>query len=160
MTLQSKKYYTLGEANRTLPLVNAIVKDIVELYQDVHDRRERLAKIRQLPGSVSRDEDSFYSEELEDIEREIDKDIDRLKKFADELRKLGVELKDPIVGLIDFRCQMDGREVYLCWKLGEDEIAYWHELDSGFQGRQSLLEGTVQGGSSSEPGIDPISNDS
>lgn len=159
MSVQSKKHYTLEEANRTLPLVKVIVKDIVELYQDVHDRRERLAKIRQLPGNDSRDEDSFYSEELEDIEREIDKDIDRLKNFADELHKLGVELKDPIVGLIDFRCFMDDKEVFLCWKLGEDEIAFWHELDSGFHGRQSLLEGSLQGGASAEPGIDPISND-
>jgi len=152
MSIQPKKYYTLEEANRTLPLVKAIVKDIVNLYGDVHDRRERLAKVRQLPGNETRDEESFYSEELEDIEKEIDKDIDRLKEFADELHHLGVELKDPIVGLIDFRCLMDGREVYLCWKLEEDEIAYWHELDSGFQGRQSLLEGTVQGDSCNELG--------
>jgi hypothetical protein len=59
---------------------------------------------------------------------------------------LGAELKDPRVGLIDFLAQVDGRDVYLCWKLGEDEIAYWHELEAGFAGRQSLLEGSLPGG--------------
>jgi hypothetical protein len=47
-------------------------------------------------------------------------------------------VKDPATGLIDFRSLRGGREVYLCWRLGEGEIAWWHELDAGFQGRQPL----------------------
>jgi hypothetical protein len=138
-----KKYFTADEANQTLPLVRAIVGDIVDLYGDVHDRRERLAKIRQLPGSANRDDNSVYGEELQQIEIELDKDIERLKEFGEELRGLGVELKDPLVGLIDFPTLVDGREAYLCWRLGEDEIGFWHELDTGFSGRQSLYEGSV-----------------
>jgi len=48
------------------------------------------------------------------------------------------ELTDIDQGLIDFRAEMDGREVYLCWKLGEERIDWWHELDAGFAGRQPL----------------------
>ncbi len=87
----------------------------------------------------------MYSEEVQQIEEELEKDIERLEEFANELEDLGVELKDPVQGLIDFRSLMDGREVYLCWKLGEDEITHWHELNAGFQGRQSLLQDSVFG---------------
>jgi hypothetical protein len=54
------------------------------------------------------------------------------------LTELGIEVKDIGTGLIDFPCDRDGRVVYLCWRLGEDDIAYWHELDDGFAGRQPL----------------------
>ncbi len=73
-------------------------------------------------------------------------------EFGDELRRLGVELKDPVAGLVDFLTQIDGREAYLCWKLGEGEIAFWHELNAGFGGRQSLLEGSVRRRKAGRPG--------
>jgi hypothetical protein len=47
--------------------------------------------------------------------------------------------------LVDFRALMEGREVYLCWLLGEEEVTHWHELDAGFAGRQSLLAGSAPG---------------
>lgn len=140
-----KRYFTVEEANQRLPLVRAIVSDIVTLFRDVHERRERLTRIRQLPGSANRDEHNLYAEELQQIEDELEKDIHRLEEYVDELRELGVELKDFMVGLVDFPAVMDGREVYLCWKLGEEDVAYWHELDAGFRGRQSLFEGSLSG---------------
>ena len=150
MSSADRKYFTVEEANRTLPLVSAIVRDIVDLYNDVHERRERLARVRHRPGSSQSDESTPYNEELEQIEREFDKDIARLKSFTDELLRLGVELKDPVSGLIDYYSKMDGRDVYLCWKLGEEEVAYWHELDAGFSGRQSLFENSVPGDATNE----------
>lgn len=149
-TAMSKKYFTVDEANQTLPLVRAIVTDIVSLYEDVHERRDRLARIRQLPGSENRDEENVYNDELSEIEKELEKDILRLEEFVEELRKLGVELKDPVTGLIDFRTHLDDREAYLCWKLGEEEIGFWHELDAGFSGRVSLLERSIPGNDSTE----------
>ena len=61
-----------------------------------------------------------------------------MHEYEQELKNLGIELKDYYTGLIDFPCWMDGREVYLCWRLGEPEVAYWHELEAGFAGRQKL----------------------
>lgn len=148
-----RKYFTVEEANRTLPLVNAIVRDIVELFSDIHERRERLARVRQVHGRSRREESTPYSEELEEIEDAIDRDIERLEAFCDELRSIGVELKDPSIGLIDFYGKMDGRDVYLCWKLGESEISYWHELDAGFAGRQSLLQDTSTGTGDKSEGV-------
>ena len=140
------RLFTLDEANARLPLVRVIVQDIVNLYHEVHERRERLARIRQSRGSSRRDDESLYGEELRQAEMELDRDIARLEGYADELRELGAELKDPVIGLIDFRTRVDRREAYLCWKLGEDEIQYWHELDAGFRGRQSLMESSLSGG--------------
>jgi hypothetical protein len=140
-----KQYFTVDEANRRLPLVRAIVQDIVDLYRDVHDRRDRLARIRQLPGASRRNDESVYGEELRQIEQELEKDLKRLNDFVTELQELGVEFKDPVAGLVDFPTMIDGREAYLCWRLGEDEIAFWHDLDAGFQGRQSLMETSLPG---------------
>jgi hypothetical protein len=141
---ENKRYFTVEEANARLPLVRAILQDIVALYEEVHERRERLARIRQIRGGQHSD-NSPYSDELRQAELELDKDIARLEAFAAELRELGAELKDPVIGLIDFLTQIDGRDAYLCWKLGEDDIQYWHDLDSGFRGRQSLMEESVSG---------------
>jgi hypothetical protein len=62
---------------------------------------------------------------------------EKLASYINELTKLGVELKGPD-GLCDFPSIMDGREVCLCWRLGEPEVMHWHELDAGFAGRQPL----------------------
>jgi len=136
-----KQYFTLDEANRRLPLVRAIVEDIVALYGDINERRERLAAVRS--RSSQRDESDLYSEELEQMEADLEKDIEKFRGFVEELQELGAELKDAVTGLIDFPAQIDGRDVYLCWRLGEEEIGFWHELDGGFAGRQSLLENSL-----------------
>src|SRR5262249_5214328 len=131
---RGKKYFTVAEANATLPLVRAIVRDITELAPALRDRHERLSRRtahKRVPGDA-------YEEELDQLEEEYERDKDRMKEYMQELEKLGVELKDYFSGLIDFLCRLDGREVYLCWRLGEAEVAHWHELDAGFSGRQKL----------------------
>lgn len=159
-TTAKKQYFTLEEANRRLPLVRAIVTDIVELYRDLSERRERLDRIRRLPGSANRDENSVYGEELQQIEDELEKDADRLQVFVDELQSLGAELKDFRVGLVDFLTQVDGEDAYLCWKLGEDEIGFWHEIEAGFQGRRSLMQGTAPAdGTAPVDGTEPAGSD-
>jgi hypothetical protein len=141
------KLFTVQQANATLPLVRAIVADLVRLARDVEDRRQRL---NMLQGNRRAKTADVYSQELEQMEDELQKDAEQLVEYVRELQELGVELKDPLVGLVDFRCLMDGREVYLCWKLGEPKIAFWHDLESGFTGRQPLAESATTAISSSE----------
>ena len=81
-----------------------------------------------------------YSEELAQIEDELTKDSERLHEYVEELRTLGVEPKNGPEGLIDFPSLIDGRVVYLCWKLGEPEVLHWHELEAGFPGRQFFTQ--------------------
>jgi hypothetical protein len=131
----NKKYFTAAEANATLPLVRSIVKDITELAVSLRDRHERLERLggrdRGVPGDA-------YQEELQTLQEDHDRAQEQMKAYVQELRVLGVELKDYYTGLIDFPAWMNGHEVYLCWRLGEPEVAHWHELDAGFAGRKKL----------------------
>jgi hypothetical protein len=61
-----------------------------------------------------------------------------LREAFDRLEEWDIEIKDIATGLIDFRAQREGRDIYLCWKLGEPEVEYWHELTTGFEGRLPL----------------------
>ena len=61
-----------------------------------------------------------------------------MRRPVGEPEGIGCEVKDVQTGLVDFRAMRDGRAVYLCWRLGEEDIAFWHELDAGFAGRQPL----------------------
>jgi hypothetical protein len=136
----SRKVFTVQQANAALPLVRAIVTDLVHLSREVNDRRQRLAM---LFDGRRRDRSDPYREELSQIEEELEKDTQRLREFMEELLHLGVEPRSATEGLVDFPSVVDGRQVYLCWKLGEPEVLYWHELEAGFQGRQPLTSGSV-----------------
>lgn len=151
-----RRLFTVEEANQRLPLVRAIVQDIVDLFQDLQQRRDRIASVKQLRGQGT-SSSRFHSEETDQVEEEIQKDEEKLAEFVRELRELGVEFKDPILGLVDFPAQMDDRVVHLCWKLGEPEVQFWHELDAGFSGRQLLLAETVSGGPEGPKEEDPRS---
>ena len=130
------KHFTVEEANRTLPLVRMIVRDIVELHADVQRRRERLQALLDKHGPAR--ESDLYSEEVDAMQKELDSHIVRLQGFVDELAEIGAELKDPTSGLVDFPTLVDDRNAYLCWKLGEESIEFWHDLQSGFAGRQPI----------------------
>lgn len=140
---QRKLIFNPDEANLRLPLVRAIVKDIVALYENLHDRQERIEEIKNLPGSTTRDEDSVYSEELLQAELDIENDKEQLKTYEDELLELGVELEDPALGVVNFPTLREGKEVYLCWRLGEEEVGHWHSLDETYSDRRSLLEESI-----------------
>jgi hypothetical protein len=145
----SRRTFTLEEANQRLPLVRAIVQDIVDLYRDVSERRDRLATVRARHGEDSAS-GSLYSEENEQIEKDLRHDEERLRGFIEELKELGIDFKDPVKGLVDFPSMADGRLVYLCWMLGEPEVRFWHELEEGFNGRQPILVASIATSDSSE----------
>ena len=114
----------------------AIATDLSTLSRDIIEHRDRLAHLSSGRSGLATD---IYGEELSQIEEELEKDGRRLGEYVDELKKLGVEPKNPPEGLIDFPTIVDGREAFLCWKVDEPELLYWHELEAGFAGRQSLI---------------------
>lgn len=136
MGVVENRVFTLKEANQRLPLVRAIVQDIVTLFGDLQSRRDRLAEVKRMRGQNTAGR--MYLEELEQVEIEIEHDEEKLVGYVNELAELGAELKDPRIGLIDFPALLNDRIVYLCWKLGEGDIQFWHELDAGFAGRQTV----------------------
>lgn len=126
------RIFTVDEANRTLPLVSKIVADLVREHQQWEDkvREFELATV----GSSPEKPDAI-AELLQFEAQRLAKDIEG---YIAELNDLGVICKGMDTGLVDFRGQIDGREVYYCWKLGEPSVMYWHEIDAGFVGRQRL----------------------
>lgn len=137
--LAPRQYFSVASANQTLPLVRAIVSDIVELFPEVRDREDRMKRILRGRPSDARPDDP-YSEEVEQVRQELERDVARLQGYIDELRELGVEFKDPVMGLVDFPARRNGKEVCLCWKLGEPSVDFWHTMEDGFQGRRSISE--------------------
>jgi hypothetical protein len=131
-----KKYFTLAQANATLPLVRVIIRDITELAHSLRERHQRLGRLNPAgrPGLSE-----AHQEELLQVQAELERDQEQMREYERELKQLGIELKDYFMGLIDFPCWMNGREVCLCWRLGEPEVGFWHEVDAGFAGRQKLL---------------------
>jgi hypothetical protein len=130
---KKRKYFTVEEANKALPLVKMIVGDIVRQYRVVEDLQQRLSRVGKEHRKPSRD---MYAEELAQSQAELDSEERKLMSYIEELKRLGVEFKGP--ELCDFPSLMNGREVYLCWRLGEAEVSHWHDLETGFAGRQPL----------------------
>ena len=131
---KKRRYFTVEEANKALPLVRMIVSDIVRQSRVVDDLQQRLAMVS---GERRRPSNDLYTEELAQSQAELEAEETKLTSYIEELKRLGVEFKGPN-GLCDFYSIMDGREVFLCWRLGEPEVAYWHDIDAGFAGRQPL----------------------
>ena len=117
--------FTLELANKALPLVKRIVGDIVQAHT-------RATQCREIMDQAS------GAREQAAMQGELDRAVMRLEELVDELSNVGVELKDYESGLVDFIGRHDGRDVYLCWKLGEERITHWHELNAGFAGRKPV----------------------
>jgi hypothetical protein len=79
-----------------------------------------------------------HGAQLERIEQRVAELTRSIREKVRVIHQLGVEVKDLDMGIVDFPSLRDGREVYLCWRVDEPTVAYWHDLDAGFRGRQPL----------------------
>jgi hypothetical protein len=129
------RHFTPEEANAALAEVRPLVERMVErrrAHVEALERQEELeGRIRGNGGGIPPAELAERAAEVERLERE-------LARAVDELDELGVQVKDLDVGLIDFPALRRGETVLLCWRLGEDEVAYWHTADGGLAGRRPL----------------------
>ena len=125
--------FTLEQANRMLPLVRRIVQDIVSHYEQWQQ------VVGEFEVATGKMRDVEASDRAEAMQIEAQRIAEEIQHFIEELEALGVQFKGFDLGLVDFPSEMDGRPVLLCWKLNEPEIAYWHEVDGGYAGRQPLV---------------------
>lgn len=121
---ESRKHFTLEQANRALPYVRRVVADIV--------REHTLAVNIQAAVNASSGAEKTAKQ------AQFESSVDRLQGLNDELQLVGAELKDYTTGLVDFVGTHKGHDVYLCWHLGEEKITHFHELSAGFAGRQPV----------------------
>ena len=150
-----RRRFTLEQANRSLPLVRRIVTDVVRAHTQVlklQRELERIAQAAKPPRKAAAGRDRAQAAQVAHVaeapaqpvadapavQAQLEAAVHRLEDYVDELSEIGCDLKDYSAGLIDFIGRHQGRDVCLCWKLGEDRVGYWHELDAGFGGRQPV----------------------
>ncbi len=131
----ASKFFTLAEANRTLPLVRRVVADIASFYPSWKD----LVAKYELIAAQARPDWGESKEQL-DLKAQIDDVARKINACLLELEQIGCEFKGFEKGLVDFHGKLDDREILWCWQMGEDRITHWHELDAGFDGRQPIPE--------------------
>jgi hypothetical protein len=129
------RQFTLDEATALLPTLSPILEEIIAL-RDRLERTERDLVSLHWKARTNGHADQHGS--FGEGQSERTALMAEINAQLVKLHELGVELKDPATGLIDFPSLREGRVVYLCWRLGEAAIEYWHELDTGFGGRQPL----------------------
>ena len=131
----AERTFTPEEANEALEVVRPLAERMVEargaLLVAQRQQAELITRIASNGGGLTPSEMSDAAAEVERASRD-------LMAAVDELQGLGVLVKDLDRGLVDFPCVHRGRELLLCWQLGEDEVAYWHGLEEGFAGRKPL----------------------
>ena len=127
-----KRYFTIDEAEEMLPKVERILR-----------RTIRLNKALDLLSSI---EMEVYDDDYDNLRRvtKLNKQFHKLSyEFYANIEKvegIGCIIKDLEIGIIDFYSEFEGREIFLCWRLGEKRIRFWHEADSGYEGRRPILD--------------------
>ncbi len=122
-----ERHFTLEQANALLPRVEPMLLELREARARLTDAEAHEALAGAAPGNGGGGPGRVVGEGFLE-----------LRRLLGAIQGLGIVVRDIERGLIDFPAIREDREVYLCWHLGEDEIAYWHDLETGFGGRQPL----------------------
>jgi hypothetical protein len=125
--LVHERHFTREEANALLPQLSAMLTQLRESKDELTDTEAHEALSEAAPSNGGGDEG-----------RQVGVAFLEVRRLLETIEQSGIVLRDIDRGLIDFPAVIDGREVYLCWELGEDEVAFWHELETGFGGREPL----------------------
>jgi hypothetical protein len=131
----ARRYFTPTEANELLAEVRPLVESLVEHRQGMRLAAERRAR---LTARIAGNGGDLDPQEPGELDEQFQHESQAVKQAAEQLERLGVQVKDLDRGLIDFPALHDGEEVLLCWQVGEDEVAHWHGVDEGFAGRKPL----------------------
>ena len=128
LIVQFQKHFTLKEARALLPELRSI-------FQDAHHRRDAVQKTdAELGERLKRTGTDTGGKEVSVLLM----DMLQLNVQLRRLQEMGVQIKDFERGLVDFPHLREGREVFLCWELEEDDIEFWHDIDAGYSGREKL----------------------
>lgn len=127
------KVFTLQEATHLLPVITRHLKSLQRLRDVVLALEVEIDALELIAGDKE-----GRSQLLERKLKDHNQIVEEFYEVVNEIHSLGCYLKDPNLGLIDFYAMLEGRMVFLCWKLGEAEIGHWHEIESGYTDRRSL----------------------
>ena len=122
------RYFTLQEANEALQTIRPLMDEVQAIRQKI---------VSTQPEAWTAIEKSVGNGGNRTLSRLV-QDFEKLDALVHRIQDTGALIKDINIGLMDFPALRDGQEVYLCWQYGEGEIAFWHEVDAGFAGRQPI----------------------
>jgi len=134
----SERTFTLDEAQSLLPVLESLLRTAIsgkKLMEDVEGEMQSLSHRIFLNGGTHVDVVAIARRKAERAKAE-----QRAKDALAEIDSIGVQVKDLDIGLLDFPCEVDGRIVLLCWKMGEPAITHWHGTQEGFAGRRVIDE--------------------
>jgi hypothetical protein len=123
-----QKHFTLEEARALLPALR-------QLFHDAHQRRQRM---QQLEAKLSRRQEKHGGDLGGPDVAALVTELTHLNDGIRQLNEWGIEVKDFERGLVDFPHLREGREVFLCWELDEEDIEFWHDIEAGYAGRERL----------------------
>lgn len=133
--MSSEPTFTPDEANAMLVEVRPLVEHMVAAKHALDEAQERRDEIaRRISGNGG----GIPPHQLAALHDEVERRAAVLAGIVEEIHELGLLVKDFDAGLVDFPSVRDGKEVLLCWQLGEDQVAFWHGLEDGFAGRRPL----------------------
>ncbi len=122
------KFFTLAEANEALKVIRPLMDEVMQIRERILDNQPEIwAVVEKSAGNGGNPTLSKMVVEFEKFDALLHQILDT-----------GAQIKDINIGLLDFSAIKDGREVYLCWQHGEGDIAFWHEVDAGYAGRQPI----------------------
>ncbi len=133
----SSKLFTVDEANRLLPSLEPMVRRLMAKRQQLGDHQQVLEGFR---AKASRDGGALPGSTFAQAKTEAARLAGEIQEGVRQIESWGCVVKDLNLGLIDFPAWRQRERVFLCWKLGEPEICYWHGLQEGFAGRKPLGE--------------------
>lgn len=122
------KFFTLAEANEALKIIRPLMDEVMLIRERILDNQPEIWAV--VEKSAGNGGNSTLSKMVVEFEK--------FDALLHQILDTGAQIKDVNIGLLDFSAIKDGREVYLCWQHGEGDIAYWHEVDAGYAGRQPI----------------------
>src|SRR4051812_49227949 len=125
-----ERIFTLAEAQELIPQLRSLLQDITETWAQIRELNPDIQKARDAAPF-----DGFSKSGVQYVES-----VSHHMLLIQQVKDMGVVLKDADKGLCDFPYMRQGRVVYLCWQLGEERIEYWHDIETGFSGREPLDE--------------------
>jgi len=127
MTYRFRKHYTLEAARALLPQVRTWLQRLLQLRKSLEENDARLGQLAGPGCDLGGEAVNAWVKTLADIQT-----------LGLEFQRREIQLKDLDRGLIDFPSLLDGKEIFLCWEEGEEDIEFWHDLDAGYAGRERL----------------------
>ena len=122
------RYFTVEEANDLLPEISALMEALQARRANVIESRKQISDLLA----------TGQSDVGGPVASALAQDFAAIESLARHIRSYGCVIKDLNTGLVDFLAKRNGREVYLCWRCGEPQVAFYHELHTGFKGRQPV----------------------